>query len=156
MKKPENKQYVLFGGTFVLANKMQAVADKTMHELSTKQWFLLHNLRDLPTYPLPTITTLAKEMDTSRQNVSKMLDVLQRQGYVTLRERAEDHRSQGVEMTGAGAQILHQVAKEAAPFFTELFTGISEEDCAVSAGVVVKLLENLHKMEEALALNIRR
>lgn len=150
MKIPENKQYVLFGGAFLLANKLQMVADKTVPGLSTKQWFLLRNLRDLSNNPPPTITMLAKETDTSRQNVRKMLEVLQRQGYVALRDSAKDHRSQVVEMTEAGAQILRQVAQEAAPFFTELFSGISEEECAAAANVVLKLIENLYKMQEVM------
>lgn len=150
MKIPENKQYVLFGGVFVLANKLQVVADKTMHGMSTKQWFLLRNLSDMPAIPPPTITMLARETDTSRQNVSKMLEALQRQGYVILRDSAEDHRSQTVEMTVAGAQVLRQMAQEAAPFFTELFSGISEEEGAVSAGVVLKMIENLFKMQESM------
>ncbi|BCJ96547.1 MarR family transcriptional regulator [Anaerocolumna cellulosilytica] len=150
MKIPENKQYVLFGGAFVLANKLQLVADKKTHGLSTKQWFLLRNLSDLPADPPPTITMLAKETDTSRQNVSKMLEVLQRQGYVALQNNAEDHRSQSVVLTESGAQVLRQVAQEAVPFFTKLFSGISEEECAVSADVVIKLIDNLCKMQEEM------
>lgn len=150
MKIPENKQYILFGGTFVLANKLQMIADKRVHGLSTKQWFLLRNLSDLPADPPPTITMLAKETDTSRQNVRKMLEVLQRQGYVVLRNNEGDHRSQLIEMTELGAQILRQVAMEAMPFFTELFSGICEEECTIAAGVVVKLIENLYKMQEEI------
>lgn len=148
MKIPENKQYVLFGGTFVLANKLQVVADKMVQGLSTKQWFLLRNLSELPTNPPPTITTLAKETDTSRQNVSKMLEVLHRQGYVALQGSSEDHRSQSVLLTELGRQILRQMAQEAAPFFSELFTGISEDECVAAANVVLKLIGNLYKMQE--------
>lgn len=148
MKIPDNKQYVMFGGTFVLANKLQLVADKKVHGLSTKQWFLLRNLSDLPADTPPTITMLAKETDTSRQNVSKMLDVLSRQGYVELRDSEEDHRSQSVTLTESGEQILRQTAKEAVPFFAELFSGISEAECAASADVIVKLIDNLYKMQE--------
>jgi len=147
MKIPENNQYILFGGTFVLANKLQLVADKKVHGLTTKQWFLLRNLSDLPADPPPTITTLAKETDTSRQNVSKMLKVLQRQGYVLLEGNVEDQRSQSVVLTELGAQALRQVAQEAVPFFAELFSGISEEECAVTAGVLLKLIKNLEKMQ---------
>ena len=148
MKTPENKQYVMFGGTFVLANKLQAVADKRVEGLSTKQWFLLRNLSDLPISPPPTITTLAMETDTSRQNISKMLEVLQRQGYVLLQDSTKDRRSQSVILTDAGRQILNQVALEAAPFFKELFVGINEEECNASATVIIKLIENLNRMQE--------
>lgn len=148
MRIPENRQYVMFGGAFVLANKLQLVADKKVSGLSTKQWFLLRNLSDFPTDPPPTITMLAKETDTTRQNVTKMLNVLQRQGYVELLASKEDHRSQCVVLTQSGTQILKQVAQEAVPFFAELFSGISEEECAASADVVIKLIGNLCKMQE--------
>lgn len=148
MKIPENKQYVLFGGAFVLANKLQQVADRQVQGLSTKQWFVLRNLSDLPVDPPPTITTLARETDTSRQNVTKMLEALQRQGYVTLQGSTHDRRSQTVTLTSAGEAILRQVAQEATPFFVQLFDGISSEACAAAAQVVVKLISNLEKMQE--------
>lgn len=148
MKIPENRQFVLFGGAFVYANKLQAVADKRVEGLSTKQWFLLRNLQDLPSNPLPSITMLAKETDTSRQNVRKMLEVLERLGYVKLKENKEDRRSQLVEMTEQGCLVLKQVAAQAEPFFQEMFAGISREECAAAAEVIIKLINNLNKMQE--------
>lgn len=148
MKIPQNTQYVLFGGSFVLANKLQLVADQKGQGLSTKQWFLLRNLKDLPTDPPPTITTLAKETDTTRQNVSKMLEVLQRQGYVVLQGSTKDHRSQTVTMTPAGHAVLQQMAAQAAPFFDALFCGVSPAECEAAAAVVVRLIENLNRMQE--------
>lgn len=150
MKIPGNKQYVLFGGVFVLANKLQTVADKKVHGLSTKQWFLLRNLSDMPADPPPSITMLAKETDTSRQNITKMLEVLKRQGYVELQNNSADHRSQSVLLTKSGTQMLQQTAQEADPFFCELFSGITEEEREVSAKVVIKLIDNLCKMQEAM------
>ena len=150
MKTPENKQYVMFGGAFVLANKLQLVADKKVSGLSTKQWFLLRNLKDLPADPPPTITMLAKETDTTRQNVSKMLEVLQRRGYVELSSSPEDRRSQSVVLTDLGDRTLRQVAEEAAPFFKELFSGIDAKECEISAGVILKMIENLQNMQEEM------
>jgi len=147
MKIPQNPQYVLFGGSFVLANKLQLVAGQKVQGLSTKQWFLLRTLKDLPADPPPTITALAKETDTSRQNVSKMLEALQRQGYVVLQDSANDHRSQTVTLPPAGHAVLQQMARQATPFFDELFDGISPKECAAAAGVVVRLIENLYRMQ---------
>lgn len=148
MKIPENNQYVLFGGAFILANKLQSVADKKSIGLSTKQWFLMRNLQDLSTESPPTITMLAKETDTSRQNVSKMLSTLQKQGYVILRDSEADRRSQTVEMTIKGKEMLEQMAGRSTYFFAELFNGISGEEIEAAAKVVIKLIENLKKMQE--------
>ena len=150
MKIPENNQYVLFGGAFILANKLQLVADKKARGLSTKQWFLLRNLKDLSMESLPTITMLAKETDTSRKNVSKMLLALQKQGYVILRDNELDRRSQTVEMTMEGHGVLNQMAFKSTSFFDELFGDISSEETELAAKVVIKLITNLKNMQEDL------
>lgn len=148
MKIPENKQYVLFGGSFVLANKLQAVADQRIAGLSSKQWFLLKTLYDMPKEPAPTITTLAGEADTSRQNVTKMLDVLCREGCVLLKDNPDDQRSRIVEITGLGRQMLVQMREGSHGFFTELFDGIGAEECETAAEVLLKMVQNLDRMQE--------
>lgn len=151
MRIPENNQYVLFGGSFVLANKMQWVADRTVKGLSTKQWFLLRSLYDMPKEPMPTITSLANETDTSRQNVTKMLEVLQRQDCVVLGDNPHDHRSRTVEMTEHGLQVLGTMAKQSQGFFEDLFVGVSDEECRAAAQVIVKMIANLSKMQEGMS-----
>lgn len=148
MKIPENKQYVLFGGTFLLANKLQLVADKMVHGLSTKQWFLMRNLQDMPKEPPPTVTMLAKQTDTTRQNVSKMLEPLVRQGYISLSHNPQDNRSQIVEISPGGAVALKKAAADSGPFFAQLFAGVSPQECEAAALVVIKLIDNLYKMQE--------
>lgn len=148
MKIPKNKQYVLFGGSFILANKLQWVADRKVDGLSTKQWFLLRTLHDMPAEPAPTITSLAKETDTSRQNVAKMLVVLQRRGCVTLRDNPLDQRSRAVEMTVQGLQMLEYMASQSQAFFEKLFSGIDEEDCETAAKVSIQMIGNLYRMQE--------
>lgn len=150
MKIPKNYQYILFGGTFMLANKMQWVADKRVKGLSSKQWFLLRTLYDMPKEPAPTITALAKETDTSRQNVTKMLEVLQRQGCVHLDCNPNDNRSRTIEMTELGLQMLEQMAKQSQGFFEDLFSGISADECEAAAKVLLKMVENLYEMQEEM------
>lgn len=150
MKIPQNKKHVLFGGSFVLANKMQWVADRSVQGLSSKQWFLLRSLHDMPKNPPPTITALTKETDTTRQNTAKMLEVLQREGCVVLGENPLDHRSRTVEMTAHGLQVLGEMAHRSEAFFEGLFAGISQEECALAAQVTLKMIENLDKMQGEL------
>lgn len=150
LKVPENKQYVLYGGTFVLANKLQWVADKRVAGLTSKQWFLLRTLKDMPAEPEVTITALAMETDTTRQNVTKMLDVLCREGCVNLTDHPADHRSRVVTLTGYGQEMLTYMREEADDFFTELFDGIGKDECEAAAEVVLKMISNLNKMQEEL------
>lgn len=152
MRIPDNRQYVLFGGTFVLANKLQQVADKEIGGLTTKQWFLLRNLLDMPADSPPTITQLAKETDTTRQNISKMLEALQKQGLVHLAESPRDRRGQQVEITPLGREKMAEKAAASRPFFARLFAGIPEEEAAQAAKVMLQMIDNLETMQRETPL----
>ena len=148
MKPPKNPQYILFGGTFVLANKLQAMGDHIVDGLSTKQWFLLRNTIGLPNDPPPTISRIAREVDSTRQNVTKMLEVLEREGYVMIMKNASDHRSLGVCVTSKGEERMKQAPKLAESFFSRLYEGIAPEDCETAGKVLLQMVANLQKMQE--------
>lgn len=148
MKIPSNKRYLLFGGSFLLANKLQLVGDKTMKGVSIKQWFLMRNLADMPAQPPTTITALAKEVDSTRQNVTKLLQILARQGLVQIDGNPNDKRSYTVCITKKGEEWQTQIAKDAKPFLENLFCGIADDECAVAAKVMVKMIDNLMDMQK--------
>lgn len=148
MKPPKNPHYVLFGGTFVLANKLQAVGDHLVDGLSTKQWFLLRNIVEMPEDPPPTVIRIAKEVDSTRQNVAKMLEVLDREGYVSVEPSLSDHRSLSVRITQKGRERLRQAPVMAGDFFERLYTGIATDDCVTAGKVLLQMVENLQKMQD--------
>jgi DNA-binding MarR family transcriptional regulator len=150
MKIPDRSDYLLFGGVFVLANKLQFVGDKVVEGLSTKQWFLTRTIMDLPSEPPPTIMQIARETDSTRQNVTKMLEKMERDGYVAIENSNSDHRSRCVKMTEQGIQEARQVARNAEGFLTCLFEGISQDELNAAGGVFLKMVQNLTVMQEEI------
>ncbi len=150
MKPPENTEYLLFGGTFVLANKLQFMGDKLVEGIPTKQWFLLRNMIDMPQNPPPAINQIAAAMDSTRQNISKMLEVMEREGYVTLEKSQSDKRSQCVRITEKGFACAQKKAEDAQNFLNDLYKGISKEEQIAAGKVLVKMVENLQAMEERM------
>lgn len=150
MKPPKNTKYLLFGGTFVLANKLQFVGDKLVDGLSTKQWFLLRNMMDMPSNPPPTITQVANAMDSTRQNITKMLEVMEREGLITLAENGADRRSRIVRITEEGFAYAEQTAQNAQGFLDRLYEGISSEERDTAGEVMKKMVQNLQKLQEEL------
>ncbi len=148
MKIPERVEYLLFGGTFVLANKLQFVADKLVAGLSTKQWLLLRTIKDMPNEPPTTITQIAAEMDSTRQNAAKMLDKLERDGLVAIEDSSLDRRSRCVRVTEAGYRHTGRVAANAEDFIKRLFSGIQSEELDAAGRVLVKMMQNLINMQE--------
>lgn len=150
VKPPGNTKYLLFGGTFVLANKLQFVGDKEVDGLPIKQWFLLRNILDLPPEPAPTITQIADAMDSSRQNVAKMLEVAQRQGLVAIEGSPSDRRSRSVRVTALGLTRVEQTAIHAQAFLDRLYEGIGPEERDAAGKVLLKMIGNLERIQGGL------
>ncbi len=150
MKIPDRSDYLLFGGVFALANKLQFVGDKIVDGLSTKQWFMIRNIIDMPSDPPPTITRIAREMDTTRQNATKMLETMEREGLVVIEGNESDRRSRSVRLTESGLCRAKQVSENSQSFMKQLFMGIGPEELDAAGKVLLKMFENLLKMQEEL------
>jgi DNA-binding MarR family transcriptional regulator len=147
---PDRADYLLFGGTFVLANKLQVVGDNMVDGLSTKRWFLIRTILDLPSEPPPTITQIAREMDSTRQNVAKMLETMERDGLVTLESADFDRRSRRVRVTELARSQARQVAENAEGFLKRLFEGLEQRELEAAGKVILKLIENLTEMQDMI------
>lgn len=146
MNAPENPRHLLFGGTFILANKLQFAGDKSVAGLTTKQWFLLMNLRELSKESVPSVNELASTMNTTRQNIAKMLDKMEKEGLVSVSQSAQDKRVKEVVITKKGQKLAKQSAKDSQEFRNKLFTGITEEELTIASQVTLKMIENLERI----------
>ncbi len=147
MNIPERSDYLLFGGVFALANKLQAVGDKMVEGLSTKQWFLTRTIMDMPSEPPPTITQIAREMDTTRQNVTKMLEKMEKGSLITLGGNETDRRSRNVRITELGLSRALEVAKNSQDFLKMVFQGIDPTELDTAGRVVIAMMKNLIEMQ---------
>ncbi len=155
MKIPDRMDYMLFGGVFVLANKLQVVSDKMVEGLSCKQWFLIRTILDMPDEPPPTIMQIVREMDSTRQNVTKMLEKMERDGLVSIEDNAADRRSRSVRVTESGRQQAVLVAKNAQAFIGRLFEGMEQDELDAAGGVILKMLYNLSDMQKEIDQHIK-
>lgn len=98
------KKKLLFAGVFVQENRLHAILDRNLKEMTAKQWLLLvvADAFDAP----PDLTQLARVLGCSRQNIKKLAASLEKAGYVTLRGGAGDGRSLCVEITDRGKVVI--------------------------------------------------
>jgi DNA-binding MarR family transcriptional regulator len=115
MSYREDQQYI-FGCLLLLSNKLQLLGDKITGALTLKQWFLLNMIHNMK-QKSPNIIEIARVIGTSRQNVSKMIAILEKKGMVKLDSSEMDHRAVNVTLTqkcfdyfasneSAGSQLL--------------------------------------------------
>ena len=144
MKAPSDKHFI-HGSIFWLSNKLQVAGDKQIEGLTTKQWFLLLFVDGIEG-EMPTITEIAKEMNTSRQNTAKLLEQLRKKGFVKIVGNPYDWRSQGVVVTEEGRVSLGKVSAIGESFIEQLFIGVSEEDITSVVRVFKQLYKNLDQI----------
>ena len=81
------KKRLIFSELFILQNKIQTRFDKILGDITIKQFIILMIVNSF-TYP-PSLTEVAKHAGCSRQNVKKVVSVLEKNGYVTLTPEKE-------------------------------------------------------------------
>lgn len=141
------KEYI-FASIFLLSNKLQALGDSCLREITLKQWLLLVSVHTLAKNPL-SVTELAAFTGSSRQNTRKMLEALEGKGYVTLTQNAQDKRNLSVALTAQTHDFFEQFEARGEVFLAQLFEGISPEQLEISQTTIETLFENAERMGQS-------
>ena len=141
-----NKEY-LFGHIFLLANKLQALGDAFLTEMTLKQWLLLIVMFNMEKKE-PSVTEIAESLGSTRQNVRKMLEALSERDYVTLGVNEQDKRNLSVALTQKTLQFFGRFKPRGDEFLAQLFDGIPEDHQDSTRMTVEALLNNVERMEK--------
>lgn len=87
----ENQQKAIFNSLFIIVNKLQTLFDNHIPEVSLKQFMLLSVIRHSKEYF--TFTQLGNLLGCSRQNIKKLANVLEKKGFVDIRQSPNDTRA---------------------------------------------------------------
>lgn len=146
MTEKENQQYI-FGSIFLLANKLQFLGDKVTEEITLKQWFLLNIIMQMEN-KTPNYNDIAKAIGTSRQNVSKMLSVLNKKGMVELHASPSDQRAVYVSLTQKCFDYFSSKENAGNILLDKLFSDISATTIEQASIFLGSLLQNVEKCLE--------
>lgn len=69
----------IFGGLFLVSNRLETIGNEFLGELTTKQWFFLAVLFTFFTEP-PTLSQLSQFMGSSHQNLKQIALKLEKRG----------------------------------------------------------------------------
>ena len=104
------------------------------------------NLRELSKVSVPSVNELASTMNTTRQNIAKMLDTMEKEGLVSVNQSAQDKRVKRSFRDKKGQQLAKQSEKESQDFRDKVFTGITDNELAIASQVTLKMIENLERI----------
>lgn len=133
--------YFLLGLLSAFDNRFQAVADKTMEEISWKQFFAIICISLCK--EKPTIKELAEIMGSSHQNVKQILLKLEKKGFVNICADSKDKRKQRIELTEYCINFCQKNDETSSRIMKKMFDGVSEEQLRVTIQTIMQIENNL-------------
>ena len=136
----------LLGLLSAFENRFQAVADRTMKEISWKQFFAIvciHMCKDHP-----TVKELAGIMGSSHQNVKQILLKLERKGFIIISADEKDKRKQRIQLTEYCIEFCSKNEEITSAIMEKMFMDISEEQLQVTIQTIIQIEDNLKEIKE--------
>ncbi len=133
--------YFLLGLLSAFDNRFQAMADRTMEEISWKQFFAIICINLCKENP--TIKELAEIMGSSHQNVKQILLKLEKKGFINITIDENDRRKQRVELTESCMEYCKKNDDVSRQTMKKMFEGISEEQLQVTIQTIIQIEDNL-------------
>ncbi len=149
MQVQEMKAHI-FSSFFTLSNRLQAAGDGLDDKMTLKQWLLIAVLIKSEEESL-SVSDLAQRMGSSRQNVMKMAQLLEKQGFLVIEKRKDDKRFLEVRVTPACLAHCTIRAPKEEMFIETLFAGFSDGELGDLSQSFAKLANNIARLEETYA-----
>ena len=86
---------------------------------------------------------LADLMQKDKNSVTKLVDAIEKKGFVTRRQNAQDRRSNTLVLTEKALHLKPEAKKKGISILDHMLSGISEEELRSFLGTLHKLNENM-------------
>ncbi|WP_038208116.1 MarR family transcriptional regulator [Xenophilus azovorans] len=142
----------LFFRLYQCANMLHKTGTRAVEAegLTTQQWAVLGALSREEAGAGMSVGELARYLKVSRQNLSGLIGRMERDGRVRMAQDARDRRARIVSMTPEGRQLWQQQAlPKIHAYYAQVLEGFSINDTTHSLHYLLKLLENMQKVDEA-------
>ena len=142
MAQRANIEQYVFGTTSLIANRMAAAIDAELTGITYKQWFFLMMIDRMDALE-KSVHDIAQFIGTTRQNARKIIEQLEKKGYVEISPSRFDARALSVKVTRKGANALAKNAPLVAEATGTLFADISDDELMAFAQTLGRLVANL-------------
>lgn len=146
----------LFFRLYQCANMLHKTGSRAVEAegLTTQQWAVLGALSRKEAEGGMSVGDLARYLMVSRQNLAGLLSRMERDGHVTVAPDTRDRRSRIVTMTKSGRHVWHDLARpKILAYYEATLADFSINDTAHALHYLLKILENMQRLDEATAGN---
>lgn len=136
---------------FFNENRLHAILDRALKNMSSKQWLLLMIVNSVNDEL--DLSSIAKIMGCSRQNVKKLAISVEESGYIKLSPSNKDSRSVVVTITEKGKDICGDSENIELEVQNALFGGFNNEELALYSYFSNKMKDGLNNLEKYFSKN---
>lgn len=140
------KKKLLFLGVFSQENMLHAIMDRYLKDMTSKQWLVMVMADAYD--KSPDLSTLAKMMGCSRQNIKKLALSLANLGFVNLVPSETDGRSLCVEISEKGKQIIDNSKSLEEKVHEALFRDFTDQEIEEYYRLSGKMMSGFEHLEE--------
>lgn len=134
-------EYSIYGFLFSLSNRIQTLGDKEFEDITIKQQFLMVAL--MMFQQPPTLKEMGELIGCSYQNVKRMADQLQKNGYLQILPDPKDRRKLLLVATDKIEKNAERDRERTLAFMSRLYADIPKEDLKITMHTLMKMDQNL-------------
>ena len=143
------REQALFTSVFIVQNRLQNSCEKIQNELSMKQWLLLTMISVCP--EPHTLSNIGRIMGCSRQNIKKLITILEQKDYVMIQEGSNN--SLCVKLTDKVENYSKEIGKEQVKLLNLLFKEFNDEELKQLFNMIFKIYSGLNNIEKYVEEN---
>lgn len=121
------KMQKVYASLFATVNKLQACADASTGGLTSRQYLLLTTITKMVPEEA-TLNNIANKLATSKQNVNKLVTMLEEKGFVKVVPSKADKRAVNVSVTKKGEKAVEKSTINVFQFYSNVFKGFPDHE----------------------------
>lgn len=122
--------------------KIETNADKYYKGLTSRQYMTILAILHLQPHET-TLKNIAQKLGTTKQNVTQMVNAIEKKGYIVISPSEVDKRAINMKITDAGIQAIVECSKLGVMFLTDVFQDFDEEEMEI----LWRLLKKLYRYD---------
>lgn len=144
-----DKRLIAYVNIFICANRLQAIMDKDMEDITAKQWLALTMIDAFP--EPPTLKEISDISGVTHQSMRQIVDKLIEKGLLEVVPDKRDKRAIRLMKTEAAKNIRNRDTERNWSFVFELFSCLEEDEAMTFCTALEKLCNKLNEKKENLS-----
>ncbi len=139
-------RFIAYVNIFICANRLQAIMDSGLEDITAKQWLAITMIDAFP--EPPTLKQISELSGVTHQSMRQIVDRLVDKGFLEVIPDRKDKRAIRLVKTEAANHIRTKKEGQNEQFVYKLFECLDEEETAVYCRALAKLCDRLGELRE--------